>query len=388
MKLTTQGTKEKRAVLRKICMGLMVLSMGAVTALSALYPMADASGEPSEPLPLRARVVLYLQDASTLAISQENAGQVDQINYAFALIENGEATVSHLKGLNAVRRFLRANPQVDGLLSVGGWGADGFSQACATEEGRQRLADSILRVMDENGFNGVDIDWEYPGSTVAGIAANEDDAENWYALLALLRSELDQRQAEHGRDYLLSVALGAGSAQIAAVDGGRLNALVDQAVVMAYDLMGFDRMTGHHAGLYPDGMTTLSGAYAVNAYAASGLAEAKILLGVPAYGRMWRQVSSTGDGLNARAATSGNKAVTQSAIRGYLADGYTRYWDEEAQAPYLFDGTNFISYDDAESIQAKGQWIRANGLLGAALWEGNQDEDGQLLRVLSEALVQ
>lgn len=386
MKITTQGTKEKRTILRKVCMGLTVLSMGMATALSAMQPTAGAIGETEEALPRRARVVLYMQDSPSLSISQADAASIDQINYAFALLENGEATVSHLKGLKSLSRFLRDNPRIDGVLSVGGWGADGFSQACETAEGRQKLADSILRVMDEHGFVGVDIDWEYPGSTIAGITAGKHDVENWYALLTLLRAGLDERQADTGRDYLLSVALGAGEAQATAVDGARLGALVDQAVVMAYDLRGFDRLTGHHAGLYPDGNTVLSGAWAVNAYAATGLPEAKMLLGVPLYGRMWRQVTSTGDGLNARAATSGNRAVTQAAISRYLAEGYTRYYDEDAQAPYLFNGTNFISYDDEESVGAKAAWIRQNGLLGMALWESGHDESGNLLRAVGEAM--
>lgn len=386
MKLATQGTKEKRTILRKVFMGLTVICMGVTTAFSVSQPAADAAGETAQALPRRARTVLYVQDSPTLGVRQADARHIDQINYAFALLENGEATVSHLKGLKSLSRFLRDNPHIDGVLSVGGWGADGFSQACATEAGREKLADSILRVMDEHGFVGVDIDWEYPGSKMAGIAASKNDVENWYALLSLLREGLDARQTENGRDYLLSVALGAGEAQIASVDGARLGALVDQAVIMAYDLRGFDRMTGHHAGLYPDGKTVLSGAWAVNAYAAKGLPEAKMLMGVPLYGRMWRQVTSAGDGLNARAATSGNRAVTQATISGYLAEGYTRYYDEEAQAPYLFNGSNFISYDDKESVAAKAQWIRQNGLLGAAMWEGGQDENGELLRAVSEAL--
>ena len=112
--------------------------------------------------------------------------------------------------------------------------------------------------MDENGFRGVDIDWEYPGTSAGGIKSRAEDVKNWYALLTLLRDGLDKRTAETGQKYTLSVAVGAGDSLLKPIDPARLNALADQVVVMAYDLCGFDRETGHHAALYPDDNTRQS----------------------------------------------------------------------------------------------------------------------------------
>ncbi|MEE1222112.1 MAG: DUF4835 family protein, partial [Bacteroidaceae bacterium] len=72
-----------------------------------------------------------------------------------------------------VQAFLKRNPHVDGVLSIGGWGADGFSDACLTEEGRKILADSLLTLMDDCGFVGIDVDWEYPGVPGTGIVSRE-----------------------------------------------------------------------------------------------------------------------------------------------------------------------------------------------------------------------
>ena len=358
-------------------MGCTVFAMAAVTLVQGLTAQAPATALASTPR--GSRTVMYVYDNASLKLRAEDANRIDQINYAFALIEDGEATGSHWKGIRELTAFLRQHPNVDGVLSVGGWGADGFSQACATEEGRSKLAASILRLMDAHGFVGVDIDWEYPGSSTAGIASSEEDVENWYSLLALLRQGLDERESASGRDYFLSAALGVH--QASEIDPSRLNGVLDQAVLMAYDLYGSDRMTGHQSGLYPAGDHPASGAYGVKALISGGLSKSKILLGIPAYGRMWRQVE--GEGLGVRAGTSGNRTLNYPDVQQLESSGYTRYYDEEAQAAWWYDGTNFVSAEDEQSLRFKAQWALDQGLLGTAVWAYAHDSDGTVTRILS-----
>ena len=334
----------------------------------------------------KGRTVMYIMDAHNLKLRDEDAAALDQLNYAFALIKNGKADCSHWMGLKQVQSFLKKHPHVDGVLSVGGWGADGFSDACLTEDGRQNLADSLLALMDECGFVGIDVDWEYPGVPGTGIVSREEDVENWYALLTLLRAGLDEREALHGRDYHLSVALGAGENHLRVIDPARLGEILDQAVVMAYDLSGFDRITGHHAGLYPGQNQPNTGAHAVKTLVDGGFPAEKILLGMPAYGRVWRQVSGGGDGLDQRANTSGNKTISFDEILALEKQGCTRYYDEKAQAAWWFDGSTFISGEDDRSIAAKGAWIVENSLLGAAVWQYTQDASGAMLAMLDAAM--
>jgi len=364
-------------------MGFTVVSMLCVTLLHRATPWPESAvAAPAR----QARSVVYISDEPGLQLRQEDAEKIDQINYSFALIENCQATGSHWQSIQTVSAYLRRNPHITGVMAVGGWGADGFSQACTTEEGRKTLADSILTLMDEHGFTGVDIDWEYPGSSAAGIASSEADIENWYELLALLREGLDERTAATGRYHMLSVALGAGEEQLKAVDGNRLDKLVDQAVVMAYDLCGFDRQTGHHAGLYPESTRKQSGAHAINSLIASGMPAKKLLLGIPAYGRMWRQVIGGGNGLHQRAGTAGNKWLPYAEMQQLEDKGYTRYYDEDAQAAWYFDGSSFISAEDAQSLAYKAQWIVDRGLMGAAIWSYNHD-DGSVIHALHEGLL-
>ena len=389
VKKSKPRTKERkpRKLLKRLALLVMILTVAGVCVSGNQYTAQTAHAEEEAPMPKRkGRTVMYIMDSHNLNLRDGDAEALDQLNYSFALIKDGKADGSHWLGLNKVQSFLKKHPHVDGVLSIGGWGADGFSQACMTEEGRNTLADSLLTLMDECGFVGVDVDWEYPGVPGTGILSQEGDVENWYAFLALLKEGLDEREALRGRAYHLSVALGAGENHLKVLDAQRLGELIDQAVVMAYDLSGFDRITGHHAGLYEEHSKPNTGAHAVKTLMEGGFPAEKILLGMPAYGRVWRQVSGGGDGLDQRANTSGNKTISFDELLRLEKQGYTRYYDEKAQAAWWFDGSTFVSGEDDRSIAAKGAWIVDNGLLGTAVWQYTQDADGAMLGMLDAAM--
>ena len=190
---------------------MLLLVVTGVSVSSGAYTTQAATAEEEAPMNKRkGRTVMYIMDSHNMQLRDEDAHALDQLNYSFALIKDGKADGSHWMGLKKVQSFLKRNPHVDGVLSIGGWGADGFSDACLTEEGCKSLADSLLTLMDDCGFVGIDVDWEYPGVPGTGIVSREEDVENWYAFLTLLREGLDAREALHGREYHLSVALGAG----------------------------------------------------------------------------------------------------------------------------------------------------------------------------------
>lgn len=389
MAATAPRTKDKkpRRLRKKLMLLLLLLAVTGVSVSHGAYNTQAATAEEEAPMNIRkGRTVMYIMDSHNMQLRDEDAHALDQLNYSFALIKDGRADGSHWMGLKQVQSFLKKHPHIDGVVSIGGWGADGFSDACLTEEGRNILADSLLKLMDDCGFVGIDVDWEYPGVPGTGIVSREEDVENWYAFLTILREGLDEREVLHGREYHLSVALGAGDSQLAVLDAARLAPLLDQAVVMAYDLSGFDRITGHHAGLYPNENRPMSGAKAVRTLVDGGFPADKILLGMPAYGRVWRQVSGGGDGLDQRANTSGNKTISFDEILRLEKQGYTRYYDEKAQAAWWFDGTTFVSGEDDHSIAYKGQWIVENDLQGAAVWQYTQDQSGAMLVMLDAAL--
>lgn len=382
-------TKNSRPFGRRLWMGAVSLAMAGIvvthhSALQGSEALAARTASMSPPV-----VAAYAYDHAGLTLRDKDAAYLTQMNYSFALIENGRVTGSHWRNIKAFEKYVAKHPHILPVMAVGGWGADGFSQAAATQEGRELFAQSAIELMDKHGFRGIDIDWEYPGSTSAGVAASENDETNFTFLMQELRQQLDARTAQDGVKRYLSVALGAVPSQAKYIDLPAVGRLADQVNVMTYDLRGFEKTTGHHTNLYPSvqDKSNLSGDSAVSFYVTRGIPKNKVMLGAAFYGRCWREVQGGGDGLYQKAGTSGNKTYSYTQLKDMIASGkYEAYWDEAAKAPYLFGGSQFISYENEDSCRLKGQYAKDNGLMGVMFWEYGQDDTGELLKALYEGV--
>ena len=151
----------------------------------------------------------YLYDYGGFSgLSDKALEQLDYINYSFATISNGEVHLSSNMKVENVLEYRNKGIRIG--LAIGGWGSGGFSPAMKTEEGRTKLIDSIMRVIDEYQFDGIDIDWEYPTSSVAGIESDPSDRAN----LTLFCQELKERMIEYRDDLILSIAITASTKSV------------------------------------------------------------------------------------------------------------------------------------------------------------------------------
>ena len=299
--------------------------------------------------------------------------RMTHMNLAFGLIQEGRVTADSLP-LKRLGTYKEINPSIKLILSVGGWGADGFSQAAATVEGREKFAESAVEILLRWGFDGIDIDWEYPGTSVAGIASSPEDKENFTYLMRDLREALDAAGRRQGRYYLLSCAVGASQAFVDRTEMDQVAMVCDLINLMTYDLRGGPpKFTGHHANLYPQtgDEEGPSGVKTVEIFQEAGVPLGKMVLGAAFYGRRWDQVlSAENNGLNQPTADlAGWDGEYEDIVAKIGKDGFVRYWDDQAKAPYLFNGTTFISYEDEESILAKCWYIKEKGLAGMMYWE-------------------
>ena len=387
-KTREQSPRTKRlAGIVSLMMAVLLWWQGAPLPQSApVVGTASAASSDRMEAPV---IAAYVYDKAGLKLRDSDAGRLTQINYSFALIKNGKVTGDHWKGISAFQSFIKKHPHILPVLSVGGWGADGFSQAAATEEGRELFAKSTAELMEKHGFLGVDIDWEYPGSSAAGIKSSKDDADNFPLLLKRVRAELDQLTMKDGKRRYLSIAVGASKEHADSISGKGLESVLDQVNVMTYDLRGYDKTTGHHTCLYPQAgdSSRVSGDTAISTFINAGFPKSKLVLGAAFYGRAWRSVTGGGDGLGQKAATSGNKSYGYDKIKELIASGsYEQHWDEQAMADYLFDGSTFISYESPRSIGLKGAYAKEKGLQGVMFWEYTQDSSGELLEALYQAI--
>ncbi len=327
-----------------------------------------------------------------------DATKLTHINYAFANIGSDlkitlgypDVDLSNIQKLNALKQI---NPNLKTLIAVGGWSWSGrFSDAALTQESRNIFADSCVDFIVKYGFDGIDIDWEYPVS--GGLSTNVKRAEDKYnftLLMQTLRDKLKARSVLDGKTYLLTFAGAAGSWYVDNIELTKLEQYIDFANIMTYDIHGtWDQYTDLVAPLYEN--SDVSPQYkgsvdsGVQSWLKTGFSAKKVVMGIPFYGYVYKAVVNSNYGLYQT--YSGSSSISYANIvSNYInAPGYVRYFHPESKTPWLFNGSTFITYEDEESIRWKTDYIKAKGLAGAMIWELSQDPSKTLLNSIYQGL--
>jgi len=328
-------------------------------------------------------------------ITPEDAKILDRINWAFGLCVDGKCSGAHWKGIEQLKTLKEANPHLMTILSVGGWGAGGYSTACMTPQGREKFAQSAIELMVEYDFDGVDMDWEYPCMDMAGIDAHPDDKYNFTKMMWLLRAKMDALTILTNRKYHLSMAVGCGSPRFAEImELEELGTFLDEINLMSYDMrQGTAPLTGHHTNLFnnPEDPSLASAQYAIDLFIEHGVPVEKLVIGGAFYARGWTGVEpgKHGTGLHAKASgtpyQSWSKYKTLADPAWQKENNMTRHWDDIAQAPYLYNGDIWLSYDDEASVAAKIKYVMKRGMKGFMYWEYSGDDTGRLLKSMDAA---
>jgi chitinase len=316
-----------------------------------------------------------------------------------------------LSGNFAQLKLLKAaHPKLKIFISLGGWSwSKNFSAAAKTDALRKQLVRSCVKlfiagdlpVQDGRGgpgsgkgvFDGIDIDWEYPGG--GGMPYNTvdvvNDKRNFTLLMAEFRAQLNAQGAIDGKRYALTAAIGAGPDKIAQTEPAQYGQYMDWVNVMTYDFHGaWETSTNFHSALFHDAADPSTGNVAkynshdaITALVAAGMPRNKILLGVPFYGRGWKGVSAgpAGNGLY-RPGTGGAPGAYEAGIEDYKllkAKVGQRWYHPSTKQLFLFTNTGeWWSYDDPTVIRTKMQYVRDQNLRGAFSWELDGDANGEL----------
>lgn len=342
------------------------------------------------------RIVGY--DTAHHEIPSASVGHIDTLIFAFARLENG-SVVLDTDGATRLQRLTRlksSHPELKVVVSVGGWGVDGFSAAASSPESRQRFADSATHMLLANNADGLDVDWEYPGRHDAGTHSSPQDRNNFTRLLNTLRTTLDRASDTHDRTGARRLTLSIAAADGPFVDGIDIAAVtpsLDWLNLMTYDFNNsLTVTTGHHTGLHASALAPADARdteKAVKQFLAAGVPAHKLLIGAAFYGREFADVKAQHLGLyQTYGHYQGEHPWPQLRAKFINRNGYVRYWDADAQAPYLWNATtrHFISYDDPQSLAAKAAWVKTQHLGGIMYWEQSHDPDGELLNALWRAL--
>ncbi|AWS27147.1 chitinase C-terminal domain-containing protein [Clostridium perfringens] len=347
------------------------------------------------------------------AAIEEDFSEFD-LNYNGKKIEL-DPSLPYKGHFNVLQTMKKNYPDVSLLISVGGWtGTRCFYTMIDTDNRINTFADSCVDFIRKYGFDGVDIDFEYPSST--SQSGNPDDFdlseprrtklnERYNILIKTLREKIDMASKEDGKEYLLTAAVTASPWVLGGISDNTYAKYLDFLSIMSYDYHGgWNEYVEHLAGIYPNKedretvtqiMPTLCMDWAYRYYRGVLPAE-KILMGIPYYTRGWENVQGGINGLHGSSKTpaSGkynilgddlnNDGVLEPAGANPLwhvlnlmeqDPNLKVYWDEISKVPYVWqnDKKVFVSFENEKSIDARLEYIQNKNLGGALIWVMNGD---------------
>lgn len=342
-----------------------------------------------------------------MPVSQIPADKLNDLIYAFG--EPNDAgvctppTAAQSGTFAALRELRKEHPALRLIVSIGGWdAAPQYSDIALTSRSRGRFAASCVQTfLVEQGFDGIDLDWEFPVHGGMNRSRPQDRADAT-ALVHEFRRRLDALGSRQHRHYLLTVATPAGTWQqggpYSVSDSYDLAALArsaDWLNVMTYDMNTiFSPLSGFNAPLDADprdpapqparSQDNLTSA--VRYYESHGVPAAKVMLGVAFYGRGFVGVSPQDDGLYSRYSAVYAETPWKIIRSQFLTSPeWVRHWSATAKAPWLYEASQhiFFTYDDPISIGIKADFARRERLRGVMIWVlGEDDPENSLMSAL------
>ncbi|GAA1168081.1 chitinase [Kitasatospora gansuensis] len=434
----------------KLTVGAAVAALGLLVSLAPAAVAAPAEGGHAGSHAYK-RIGYFTQwgiygrnfQVKDLATSG-TAARLSHINYAFGAIgSDGKCLVGNVPGadpwadyvrpvdaansvdgvadtaeqrlagnFNQLRELKAANPGLKVMISLGGWsGSAHFSDSVRTAASRQALVASCIDVYLKGNlpvdgarggagaaagvFDGVDLDWEWPGSEGApGNGIRPEDKQNFTKLVHEFRTQLDAygKSLPQWKHFDLSAYAPTNPAKIdAGFEVSKITKDFDFVNLQGYDFhVSGEKTTAQQSALFAK-RDDFSVDQTVNAWLHRGAPARKLVVGMPFYGQGWTGVTGGGDGLG-QPATGPAPATWVAGTEDYkalkkLADSGSYKIYRNFGSAWLFDGSTLWTYDDPTVLRTKAAYVRYQGLGGAMVWALDGDTaDGELFAAIDQGL--
>lgn len=318
-------------------------------------------------------VCYYLPRTDLLNVTDIDPQLCTHLVYAFAKIDHDkliENSLSDTKRYKEMTNLKSQNPKLKVLLSV----QQGFPALVnSSTKVYEKFYKQAMSFLKKHEFDGIDLDWEFPPAEAKQNYSN--------FLLGFRKAITKESQASRRTALSLSAALPNTKSKINNYDMSVLAKTLDFATAMTYDLHMFikniDTITGFNSALFPPKHE--SRFYSVDGlieyYLKEGFPPSKLLVGIPTYGRTYKLANAEKHGIHAPAVDRGDGGpiLHKKGVYSYtealyaLKKGATRVWDSTSDVPYLYKGTFWCSYEDAESAEKKAKYFLKT-LGGAGVW--------------------
>ncbi|MBQ3182035.1 MAG: InlB B-repeat-containing protein, partial [Clostridia bacterium] len=302
---------------------------------------------------------------------------IDVLNYLGPAIDNGPGNYPFAQSYFAEMPYMRQkaiakNPNIKIVMTIYNRNIKVFESWIATPSNRAAFANHLVGAVKASGFDGLDIDFEFPSD----LTLKDDFA----MFLGEVRARFNTLEAQTGKHYILSIATPAASWACEKYDLVACAEHLDYFNIMNYDLYCGSAFpyTHHHTPPYdnadPYGHVPPGGSVQgdINLYKSLGIPATKIVSGMGLYSREWEGAANINHGLFQSAALKESNLHYDLLVAAYInKNGYTRYWDDTSKAPYLFNpsGGSFFSYEDKESLAYKFEIIAREGVRGCMVFD-------------------
>ncbi|KAI1038207.1 hypothetical protein LB503_012120 [Fusarium chuoi] len=317
------------------------------------------------------------------------------------------------------------------LISIGGWtGSRHFSTNIGSAKNRTIFVKNVINFVEKYGFEGFEIDWEYPNRQGLGCNdINENDTAN------LLEFFKEIRKDPKGKNYYITAA---GSVfpwndktGVASKDVSGFANVINYIMLMNYDYYGaWSAVAGPNSPLYRkcDPRNDQGAAEdSITQWTGAGMPASQLVLGAPNYGHGFKINSTSAFGKsknhklqlypahNSTDRFQGSSWDNDPLIdacgnpnppggtypfwslikeahfldtKGNPASGIASAWDNCSQTPVLYDAKReiYVSYDNAASFYDKGKFVLKHKLAGFGTYEAGGDYNNILIDSIRSAV--